>query len=393
MSGKSGRSVAIVGIGHSLLSRNSGQSVGALALRASRDAIRDAGLDRSRIDGVSAIFSTDIPTVWPGYVVQNLGLSNVVYSNSATPPSANAVVNGVHAVAAGASDYCLCYHAKYRWDVTSSSARKDPLRRSPPMAFDPQLNNALIEPYAGAMGIAAHMRRHMHEFGSRREHFGMIAVNNRTHAQKNPRAVFRNDPLNMDGYLAAPLIYDPFTMLDMDAPIDGAQAVIVTTVERAADLAHRPVIVEAASNGITGRTDMQFQPFDHPLAAKLMMDRLWADSGYKLQDMDILNLYDGFTIIALDWLEAAYGERGIGPSLLEDAWDPATGTLKFFGKARMTTHGGNLSEGRVQGMGHVCEAVEQLRGNAGDRQVPDAKVALVTNGNNPVNAGLVLSVG
>jgi acetyl-CoA acetyltransferase len=85
------------------------------------------------------------------------------------------------------------------------------------------------------------MRRHMHEFGLRREHLMMIAVNNRTNAQRNPRAVFCGQPLTMANYLAAPVIYDPFTMPDMDVPIDGAMALVGTRAERAADLPGKPV--------------------------------------------------------------------------------------------------------------------------------------------------------
>ena len=393
MSRYSANKVAIVGIGSSKLSRDAGKSVGGLACDAVRAAIRDSGLSRDQIDGVSGIYSTDLPTVWPGYVVESLGLSNIIWSNCSTPPSANTVAEGVLAVAAGACDYAVCYHAKFRWDSVSGAARKDPLRRAPKGSFDPALTMPLVEPLGVPNGMFAAMRRHMHEFGTTREHMGMVVVNNRTWALENPEAIFHDTPLSMEQYLAAPTVVDPLSALDMDMPIDAAMAVVITTPERAADLPNRPVIVDASSNGITGKSDFFFQAFDSYASYKVLVDRLWQVSGYSIADMDLVNIYDGFSSLSLEWLEAAFGVRGEVGRLLEESWNPATGKLSFLGRIPMSTHGGNLGEGRVQGFGHVLEAVRQLRGTAGQRQLKNPKLALVVNGNNPVNAGMILRAG
>ncbi|MDB5869867.1 MAG: Acetyl-CoA acetyltransferase [Polaromonas sp.] len=385
--------VAIVGIGASVLARDSGRTVGALALDAVRAAVRDSGVPKEAIDGVSSIYSTDQATVWPGYVVEALGLDNVVWSNCATPPSANTVTEGILAVAAGACNYAVCYHSKYRWDTASASARKDPMRRSPRGAFDPALTMPLVEPYGVPNGMFAAMRRHMHEFGTRREHLGRIVVNNRQWALLNEQAIFHGTPLTLDDYLAAPLLADPLSALDMDMPIDGAMACVITTVERAADLPNRPVIVEASANAISGQSDFFFQAFDTYKSYELLMNRLWQQTGYTARDMDLVNIYDGFSSLALEWIEAVFGVRGEGPAFIEDSWDAQANKLMFHGRIPMSTHGGNIGEGRVQGFGHVLEAVRQLRGTAGARQVKDAKLALVTNGNNPVNAGMILRAG
>lgn len=393
MSRWSRNKVAIVGIGASTLSRDAGRSVGALALDAVRNAITDAGLTRDQIDGVSGIYSTDQPTVWPGYVVESLGLSNVVWSNCASPPSANTVTEGILAVAAGACDYAVCYHAKFRWDTVSGAARNDPLRKAPRGAFDPAMTMPLVEPCGVPNGMFAAMQRHAHEYGTAREHLGMVVVNNRNWALQNDAAIFHDTPLTMDDYLAARQIAPPLTALDMDMPIDGAMAVVITTAERAADLPHRPVTVEASSNAITGGTDFFFRAFDSYAAYRVLIERLWSTSGLSIEDMDLVNIYDGFSSLALEWIEAAFGVRGeVGP-FLEQSWDAASGKLSFLGRIPMSTHGGNLGEGRVQGFGHVLEAVRQLRGTAGSRQVHDAKLALVVNGNNPVNAGMILRAG
>lgn len=385
--------VAIVGIGASVLSRDSGRSVGALACDAVRAAISDAGVPREAIDGVSGIYSTDQPTVWPGYVAESLGLSNIVWSNCSSAPSANTAVEGIFAVAAGACDYAVCYHSKYRWDTASAAARKDPLRRAPRGAFDPALTMPLVESLGVPNGMFASFRRHMHEYGTRREHLGMIVVNNRSWALENEHAVCRDMPLSLEDYMAAKQIAPPLSALDMDMPIDGAMAVVITSAERAADLIHKPVLVDAASNGIAGRSDFFFQAFDTYASYKVLIDRLWKKSGYTVNDMDLVNIYDGFSTLALEWIEAAFNVRGEVNGFLEDAWNASQSKLLFNGRIPMSTHGGNLGEGRVQGFGHVLEAVRQLRGEAGSRQIANARLALVTNGNNPVNAGMVLRAG
>jgi acetyl-CoA acetyltransferase len=151
--------------------------------------------------------------------------------------------------------------------------------------------------------------------------------------------------------------------------------------------------VEASSNGLTGGTDFFFRAFDSYAAYRVLVDRLWNKSGLSIGDMDLVNIYDGFSSLALEWIEAAFDVRGEAGGFLEDSWNANTGKLSFFGRIPMSTHGGNLGEGRVQGFGHVLEAVRQLRGEAGTRQLDRADLALVVNGNNPVNAGMILRAG
>lgn len=382
--------VAIVGIGTSVLSRDSGKSVGALALDAVRNAIRDSGVPREKINGLAGIYSTDQPTVWPGYVSESLGLSNIVWSDCATPPSANTVVEGAAAIAAGICDYAVVYHSKYRWASVSKNAQGENLRIVPNTHFDPGMSHPLVEAFGAPNSMFAAMQRHMHDYGSTREHLGMIVVNNRTWALSNEDAVFHDKPISMDQYLKTPELVSPLSILDMDMPIDGAMAVVLTSLEKARDLPNPPVVIEASANGVAGKTDFFFQAFDTYDSYRILMDRLWSSSGLGIKDMDFANIYDGFSSLTLEWIEAAFCSRGEGPGLLEDSWNPQTGKLMFFDRIPMSTHGGNLGEGRVQGFGHVLEAVRQLRGTAGVRQVADAKLGLVTNGNNPVNAGLIL---
>lgn len=382
--------VAIVGVGYSPLSRDSNRSVGSLALEACRNAILDAGLRKEDIDGVGAIFATDLPTVWPGYVIDGLGLPGVTWSTCAFPPSINVVIEGVQAVFAGTCRYALCFHAKYRWDTTSAGARGDPMRQAPWRGtVDGALSTPMVAPYGGGHPFAAAMQRHMHLYGTRREHFGMIAVNNRSQASRNPRAVFR-EPLTLEGYLASRTIVSPFCLYDMDVPIDGAMAVVLARSDRAADRPHRPVLVDAIAHGAAAPNDMMLYPDKFAEPFERVVSALWERSGCRAEDMDVVNLYDGFSILTMGWIEAVFAGRGNGGAFLEESWRKDEQAVRFLGRIPMSPHGGNLSEGRLQGFGHVNEAVLQLRGEAGPTQVPGARRALITNGLNPVCGAMVL---
>lgn len=382
--------VAVVGVGYSELSRNSDRSVGSHALQACRNAIVDAGLSKEDIDGVGAIFATDLPTVWPGYVIDGLGLPSVSWTTCTFPPSINVVIDGVQGVYSGMCRYALCYHAKYRWDTTSAAARNDPMRKAPWRGtVDGSLSSQMVAPYGGGHPFAAAMQRYMHLYGTERKHFGMVAVNNRTNAVRNPRAVFR-EPITMDDYLASRTIADPFCLYDMDTPIDGGMAVVLTLAERAHDHPHRPVLVEAIANGAAPQSDLMLHPDSFAEPFEHLVATLWDRSGLRAEDMDVVNLYDGFSILTLGWIDAVFAGRGGAGPFLQDSWREEEADLRFLGRIPMSPHGGNLSEGRLQGFGHVNEAVLQLRGEAGPTQIDGAQRALVTNGLNPICGGMVL---
>jgi len=388
------RQAAIVGLGYSEFSRDSGVGPGTLIARAAKAAVLDSGVPKQDIDGVVGVYSTDSPTLWPAYVVDALGLPNVTWWDSSSPPSVVALTAAAQAVVAGNCEYAICYHGKYRWATTSVAGRDDPFRQPPAYDFDADLTHGLVE-HAGSMLWAARvMRQHMDRFGSTREDFGRIAINNRTHAVGNPRALFRT-PMTMDDYLGAPMIDAPMCLLDMDAPLDGAMAVIVTTAERARDLPHRPVVIEASASGLPCRSDGLLWPEADAIAARRAATTLFSRTDYRPTDMDLAYPYDGFSVLAMLWLEALFTEDGGGPALLADAWSETDRQLRLFGRIPVCTHGGNLSEGRAtQGFGHVLEAVAQLRGTAGDRQVPgDPRRAVITNGMAGTNRSVLLAAG
>jgi acetyl-CoA acetyltransferase len=226
---------------------------------------------------------------------------------------------------------------------------------------------------APSQEIALAARAHMQRYGTKHEDLGRIAVLSRTHALDNARAMMRK-PMTIDDYLESRWIVEPFRMFDCCLETDGAVALVVVSAERAKDLPHRPVLIQGAAWGggvnivNSGQTDLSESP------ARLIAPRLYEAAGLGPSDIEFAELYDCFTYNVLSQIEGyGFAEPGGVPAKLQSGdFDRATGTLPI------NTHGGLLSEGYLHGMNHVYEAVEQIRGDAGHRQVERHDVALVT---------------
>ena len=215
-------------------------------------------------------------------------------------------------------------------------------------------------------------RRHMHEYGTRPDQLGAIAVAARRHANRHPGAVMRDKPLTLDDYLARPMLVDPLRMEDCCLISDGGAAYVVTSLERARDLAQPPAVVEGVGEGASnagvywaeqGDFTATPQVFSAPVAFEM--------AGIRPKDVDVLALYDPFTIVALMQLEdMGFCEKGEGGAFVEGS------ALHFDGgKLPLNTHGGLLSHAYVLGIAHVVEIVRQLRGSAAS-QVPGAEIGV-----------------
>jgi acetyl-CoA acetyltransferase len=201
--------------------------------------------------------------------------------------------------------------------------------------------------------------------------------------------------MTMDDYLAARMIREPLCLFDMDVPVDGADAFVVTTADRARDLPHPPVLVHAATLGMIDRHDEDQLPSLGRTGQHVVVEALRARSDLWIDDVDVFFPYDGFSIITLGWLESTgfCGPGEAGP-FLQQHWDEKEGRVLIDGRIPVNPHGGALSEGGTQGSGHLREAVLQLQGRAGERQVADAQTALVTPGGFFFNSqGMVLRRG
>ena len=228
---------------------------------------------------------------------------------------------------------------------------------------------------AQAMG-AIIAQRYLEVYGATVEDFAAHVINQRNHAALNPDAIFR-EPLTMDDYFASRMISKPLRLLDCDYPVDSGSAVIFTTEERARDCGKPPVLVEAAVQGQTWRAAHSSETigddmWNSPVATA---QRLWSTTDLRPADVDVAQLYDGFSQIPLLWLEAlGFCERGGAGDHIR------SGAAALGGALPMNTDGGMCNAGRRHGANQCIESVLQLRGECGERQVPGAEVAIWTNG-------------
>jgi acetyl-CoA acetyltransferase len=378
--------VAIVGVGRFTFRRDDpGKSLAAITIDACVDAIRDAGLTAADIDGVcGSLGVSDVE------MQLALGLPAVRWSVNHRIPFGFQLQESMNAVFSGACDAALVYHSRMRGPRDPAAdplwARAAGIGSGGDVPWKTTVNFRGGTPEPGTMqggiGYASWAGRYLHEFGVTREDvFGPIAVNNRTNAGMNDEAVLR-EPMTIDDYTNARLVREPYGMFDLDMPVTGADAFVVTTAERARDLPQRPVLIHAATSGRTAECREDQVADLHHTGQEVVVDALWAKSDLTLADVDVFLPYDGFTIINALWIESVgYCQRGEAAAFIASNWNHDRNRLEIGGRVPMNTHGGNLSEGGMQGSGSLREAVRQLRGTTtGGRQVPDAEVALWTPG-------------
>ncbi|MCC7166145.1 MAG: hypothetical protein IT565_01105 [Rhodospirillales bacterium] len=351
-----------------------------LQIAAVKAAIADCGLDKNEIDGLLTQPGTTAPEGAYNYLRlgEALGLS-LCYGGSFAMGGATCLASlqmACQAVSSGAAKAVVCAFG----DAAKTGGSK----------FDRAAgwgdSWGIWGMFSAAANSAMTARRHMHEFGTTSQHLGEVAVACRRHAGLNPDAVKRA-PLTMDEYLASRFIVDPLRLYDCCLISDGAVAFVVTTPERARDLKQRPVRVlgaaQAHSPETIGNPEWWYMPHQ-----RVALDQVYAQSGLGPADVDFGQIYDNFTISVLVWLEqAGFCKRGEGGPFVEG------GRIQLGGALPINTAGGNLSESYMQGWLHLVEAVRQLRGEGGPRQVPDAEVGLVTGRGMTLNCSAAALLG
>jgi acetyl-CoA acetyltransferase len=356
----------IAGIGYTPFTKDSGVSTLTLACRAILAALDDAGLTLDDVDGLATHRVGD--SVAPSVVGPALGLYDPAWyldQFGGGSVSHAVVAQAALAVAAGMADTVVCYRAIN----ARSEFRMGGTGRGLPVSPEIQYQ----APYgyvAPPQQYAMYARAHMLKYGTKAEHFGQLAVTQRANAVKNPRALMRT-PITLDDYLASRWIAEPFRLLDCCLETDGACALVITAAGR--ELRRPPVLISGAAWGggdsflSGGRADPTVT------AAAALAPRLYGQAGIGPDEVDVAELYDCFTYSVIVQLEdygfCAKGEGG--PYV-------ASGATALDGTLPVNTHGGFLSEGYVHGVNHIAEAVSQLRGDAGERQVAGAEVALST---------------
>lgn len=368
--------VAITGVGASRLGRRLMAAPLALTVEACQAAVADAGLTFEDIDGLSTYPGLDVAGMGEGGVSALEGALGFrptwINGGMDTFGPSGSVIAAMMAVATGLARHVLCFRTV--WESTFAELLKVG-KASPPGG---RRTNSWQVPFgatSAAHTLALNAQRHFHRYGTTRETLGWIALNQRANAALNPTAIYR-DPMGMDDYLSARMITTPFGLYDCDVPCDGAVTVIVSAVDVARDLAKPPIRVEAVGTQIIERTDWDQSTLTHEPQVLGQSAHLWSRTSLRPADVDVAELYDGFTFNCLSWIEAL-GFCGIGEakSFLDGGVNIARD-----GVLPLNTHGGQLSHGRTHGMGLIHEAVTQLRGEAGERQIADARVAVASSG-------------
>ena len=380
---------AIVGIGATDFSRQSGRSDLTLATQAALGALADAGLSPADVDG---IVRCDSDRVRHNDLVESLGLTRLDYFSDVGPggvaPCAM-VGQAVAAILSGQATTVLVFRALNgrsgrRYGMSSATQRSVGGGGTYDEFFLPY---GLLTP---GQIFALLAQRHMLDFGTSEKDLGHIALACRRRANANPAAQMYDRALTMDDYLSARMIARPLRLYDFCLETDGACALVVTSAERAKDLAQPPVAIRAVAQGsVTNpQPGIQFPVVLREslttLPAKPTADTLYRRAGLGPRDIDVAQLYDCFTITVLLQLEdygfCAKGEGGAFVS---------SGEVELDGTIPINTGGGHLSEGYIHGMNHIVEGVRQMRGTS-TSQVPGAEVCLVTSTPLPPGSALIL---
>jgi acetyl-CoA acetyltransferase len=386
--------VAAVGVGYSTTGRRTGLTSWQLAIQAAQAAMEDAGVTAADIDGITLLWGVagpstdDLQAVDPMDLAFMLGITPLNWFGEVSPSPAyvGAAMQGVAAIRAGFAHTVLTVRI-----ITQRSNSQELIRDA--SAAPPEVvmgDRSFTASYGFDVGgmipsiAALPARRHMDMFGTTEEHFGAHAVTQRYHAGLNEEALLR-EPLTIEDYLASRYIAKPVRLLDCDYPVDSASAIIYTSGDRAADCRKRPIWVEAAAYSAIRYLDFEGIDMNHnsPFhAAK----ELWNRTDLTRDDVDCIQVYDGFSIIVFQWLEAL-GFCGLG----EAGPFVAEGNTRLGGRIPTNTDGGACNVGRRHGANFCIETVRQLRGECGARQVPDAEVGLWSNAVGPYSGVMLMT--
>ncbi len=377
---------AIVGIGQTRYSKNSGVSELALAVEAVSKAIDDAGIEPSQVDGYCS-FTLDTN--------DEVDIARAVGTGDATFYSrigygGGAAIGVMHqavmALATGQAKYVVVYRAlngrsgqRYSEGVSGDIVTSDLIHWSWYMPW------GLMTP---ASWVAMFTQRYMHETGCKAEDLAEVALATRAHAVKNPAAFFYERPLSMDDYMSARWIAEPLRLYDCCQETDGGVAVVVTTPERARDCKQKPALVRGVAQAFGAEQEQMTSFYNRDIARlpemELVAKNMWQTADLTPQDMDAAIIYDAFTSIVLFQLEA-FGFCGFGEAkdFVKD------GALGRDGRLPTNTHGGQLSEAYLHGVNGIAEGTRLIRGTSTSQPAKNDHV-LVTAGVGVPTAGMVL---
>jgi acetyl-CoA acetyltransferase len=380
-----GSKAVIAGIGEPPVGRLPGTNPTELHVEAAMLAIEDSGIDKHDIDGLmtSGTFLGD--NIRHHMMIgEHLGIHCKTFTDTLRT-GGHSYLNGVQ-IAKWAVESGLCKAVLLlRGDNILTGVPKGTGLKAyidygaHPVEFEVPFGITVPGVYAMMA------QRHMHEFGTTSEQLAAIAVACRKHAALNPKA-FKRDPITVADVLASPVVSTPLHLLDCSPISDGAGALLITSLERARDLKAKPVRILGTGQAqsyyhlahlarATGARPEDKSRFGLTRTVQsVAAQQAFGMAGVKPTDIDVAQLYDSFTItVLMQFEDLGYCAKGEGGAFAEG------GRIELGGELPVNTHGGLLSFGSSGGINHIIEAARQMRGECGDRQVPDARLALATN--------------
>ena len=379
---------AIVGIGATEFSKQSGRSELRLAVEATAAALDDAGLEPSDVDGMVTYTQDTNPEI---EIARNVGIGELSFFSRihhGGGAACGTVQQAAMAVATGVAEVVVCYRA---FNERSGGRFGAGVQNRPPIANAESAHFSWYAPFGlltPAQWVAMFATRYMHEFGVTSEDFGRVAVADRKHAATNPKAWFYEKPITLEDHQQSRWIVEPLHLLDCCQESDGAQAIVVTSVARARDLPNPPAVVRAAAQGAGEDQDMMTSYYRESISGLpemgLVARQLWNTTGLGPDDIDVAIIYDHFTPFVLCQLEEfGFCGRGEAKDFLRD------GNIELGGRLPVNTHGGQLGEAYIHGMNGIAEGVRQVRGTSVN-QVDATEHVLVTAGTGVPTSGLIL---
>ncbi len=376
---------AIVGIGQTEFSKDSGRSTLHMALEAILQALADAGLEPKEVDGIVKMGANN--DVFEIDLLRSLNLPNLRFFNEVPHGGGAAcgtIASAVAAVVSGMADVVVTFRSlnersERRFGVSSAGGGLGHWMQY-------LMPHGLVTP---AQWVAMFGQRYLHEYGHETDVFGHVSVLTRKHAATNPHAMMYERPVTLEDHQNSRWISEPLRLLDCCLDTDGACATVVVSAEKAKQLKSTPAYIAAAAQGTGSRAEMMTS-YQRENLARIEEAEATAAVIYPLaelepKDIDVAEIYDHFTPMVLMQLEAyGFAEPGKAPELFHQ------GKLEVDGETALNTHGGHLGEGYLHGFGHIVEGVRQIRGTAVN-QVDDVKTCLVTSGVAVPTSAIILS--
>ncbi|WP_298690601.1 thiolase family protein [uncultured Sphingomonas sp.] len=383
----SARDAYVTGIGQSQVGMRIERHPMLLTVDAIKEALDDAGLAIGDIDGVAS---------YPGKAAQPPGFSPVgseelidalrikarwYTAGFEIMAQLGSVIDAAGAIATGRARHVLCFRTVYEAAAAARPQDYPPARGGAAEGFMQWMMP--FDAYSPANWTAQYAMRHIKKYGLTREQLAQIAITDRAHAALNPRALVR-EPITMDDYMGARMISDPLCLYDCDRYTDASTVLILSAGDALGDVKSTPIRLAASAYAVDRHSWDQAEL----MASYATGAELWRSTDYRPKDVDTVQLYDGFSFQAITWLE------GLGFCRLGEGGDFIDGghRIALDGELPMNTFGGQIGAGRLHGFGFAHEAVVQLRGQGGTRQIAgDPRVAVATSGGGPLATALLLA--